>query len=90
MRCEDVLAVLQRTGSSSDLARREATEHLASCEECRNAAHALATLRADRDLPIARPRDGAFQDAIRAAVSANARTTSPGFDSAHIAGVSCG
>jgi len=32
-------------------------------------------LRADRDLPIQRPRDGAFQDAIRAAVSVNARAT---------------
>jgi hypothetical protein len=75
MRCEDVLTVLQRTGSASDLARRDATEHLASCEDCRNAAHALAMLRADRDLPIQRPRDGAFQDAIRAAVSVNARAT---------------
>ena len=75
MRCEDVLTVLQRTGSASDLARREATEHLASCEDCRSAAHALAMLRADRDLPIQRPRDGAFQDAIRAAVSVNARAT---------------
>lgn len=73
MKCEDVLTVLQRNGSASDLARREAAEHLASCEDCRNAAHALATLKADRDLPIQRPRDGAFQDAIRAAVSANAR-----------------
>ena len=75
MKCEHVLTVLQRAGNSSDPARREATEHLASCEDCRNAAHALATLRADRDLPIERPRDGAFQDAIRAAVSASSRTT---------------
>lgn len=75
MRCEDVLSVLQRTGSASDLARHEATEHLASCEDCRDAAHAVAMLRADRDLPIQRPRDGAFQGAIRAAVSANARFT---------------
>jgi hypothetical protein len=73
MKCEDVLAVLQRNGSASDLARREASEHLASCEDCRNAAHAVAMLRADREMPIQRVRDGAFQDAIRAAVAANAR-----------------
>jgi len=73
MRCEDVLTVLQRNGSASDLARREASEHLASCEDCRNAAHAVAMLRADREMPIQRVRDGAFQDAIRAAVAANAR-----------------
>jgi hypothetical protein len=73
MKCEDVLTVLQRNGSASDLARREASEHLASCEDCRNAAHAVAMLRADRDLPIQRPREGAFRDAIRAAVSADAR-----------------
>jgi len=30
-------------------------------------------LRADREMPIQRVRDGAFQDAIRAAVAANAR-----------------
>jgi hypothetical protein len=74
MRCEDVLTVLQRNGSASDLARREATEHLASCPDCSDAAHAVAVLRADRDLPIQRARDGAFQDAIRAAVSANTRS----------------
>ena len=73
MKCEDVLTVLQRNGSASDLARREASEHLASCEDCRNAAHAVAMLRADREMPIQRVRDGAFQDAIRAAVAANAR-----------------
>jgi hypothetical protein len=75
MRCEDVLTVLQRTASASDPARREATEHLSSCEDCRNAAHAVAMLKADRDLPIPRARQGAFQDAIRAAVSANGRVT---------------
>jgi predicted anti-sigma-YlaC factor YlaD len=73
MKCEDVLTVLQRNGSASDLARREASEHLASCEDCRNAAHAVAMLRADREMPIQRVRDAAFQDAIRAAVAANAR-----------------
>jgi hypothetical protein len=72
MRCEDVFTVLQRPGSAGDLARREATEHLESCEDCRSAAHAVAALRADRDTPIQRARDGAFEDAIRAAVSANA------------------
>jgi hypothetical protein len=73
MKCEDVLTVLQRNGSASELARREASEHLASCEDCRNASHAVAMLRADREMPIQRVRDGAFQDAIRAAVAANAR-----------------
>jgi hypothetical protein len=74
MKCEDVLTLLQRTGSAGDLARREAMGHLENCENCRKAAHAVAVLRADRDLPIQRPRDGSFRDAIRAAVSANTAT----------------
>lgn len=74
MKCEDVLTVLQGSGRAGDLPRQEATEHLASCEDCSNAAHALAVLRADRDVQIQRSRDGAFQAAIRAAVSVNARS----------------
>jgi len=73
MKCEDVLDALQRTGASAELARRAASEHLATCESCRNAAHALAVLRADRDLLIQVPSEGAFRRAILAATSGRER-----------------
>ena len=69
MKCEDVLIVLQRDDAGSDLARRAAAEHLARCEDCRNAAHAFAVLRADRDLPIPLPGDDVLRRAIAAAAS---------------------
>ncbi|HET8697998.1 MAG TPA: hypothetical protein VFO94_10955 [Gammaproteobacteria bacterium] len=78
MKCEDVLSVLQRDGSS-ELARRAATEHLARCEDCRNAAHAFATLRADRDLPIPLPGDDVFRRAIAAAVGSQRAPSRSGF-----------
>jgi hypothetical protein len=65
MKCEDVLSMLRRTGAGA--ARRAADEHLADCEDCRNAAHALAVLRADRDLPVPPASDGAFERAMHAA-----------------------
>jgi hypothetical protein len=67
MKCEDVLSMLQRLGAGAEVARRAADEHLADCEDCRNAAHALAVLRADRDLPIPRSSEGAFGRAMHAA-----------------------
>jgi hypothetical protein len=67
MKCEDVLTALQRTDASGELARRAATDHLARCEDCRNAAHALAVLRADRDLPIVIPGEEIYERAIVAA-----------------------
>src|SRR5262245_36036695 len=67
MKCEDVLSVLRRDDSPSELAKRAAAEHLARCEDCRNAAHALAVLRADRDLPVALPSDDVFRRAIATA-----------------------
>jgi hypothetical protein len=79
MKCEDVLAVLQRNGGGNDLARHVASEHLAQCEDCRDAAHAVAMLRADRDLLIHAPRDGAFHDAIRAAAAERATPLRAGF-----------
>ncbi|HEX5045837.1 MAG TPA: hypothetical protein VFX89_01855 [Gammaproteobacteria bacterium] len=69
MKCEDVLSVLQRDDGRGDLAKRAAAEHLARCEDCRNAAHAFAVLRADRDLPIPLPSDDVVQRAISAAAS---------------------
>jgi hypothetical protein len=75
MKCEDVLSVLQRDDAGAELARRAAGEHLARCEDCRNAAHALAVLRADRDLPIPLPGDDVFRRAMSAA-AAGARAPS--------------
>ena len=69
MKCEDVLSVLQRDDARGDLAKRAAAEHLAGCEDCRNAAHAFAVLRADRDLPISLPGDDVLKRAIAAAAS---------------------
>jgi hypothetical protein len=69
MKCEDVLSVLQRDDGRGDLAKRAAADHLARCEDCRNAAHAFAVLRADRDLPIPLPSDDVVQRAIAAAAS---------------------
>jgi hypothetical protein len=73
MKCEDVLSTLQGGGAGAEAARRAADEHLASCEDCRNAAHALAVLRADRDLLIPPASDGAFARAIHAATSPRSR-----------------
>ena len=73
MNCEDVLTVLQDARPGNELSRRAAGEHLASCEDCRNAAHALAVLRADRDLLIDPPRDDAFRRAIVAAAARQER-----------------
>jgi hypothetical protein len=82
MKCEDVLIALQRTGDVADLAKRAAAEHLARCEECRTAAHALAVLRADRDLPIPLPGDDVFERAVARAAAGAA--TAPGrFREAH-------
>jgi hypothetical protein len=78
MKCEDVLSVLQQDGSS-ELARRAATEHLARCEDCRNAAHAFATLRADRDLPIPLPGDDVLRRAIAAAAGGYRAPSRSGF-----------
>lgn len=69
MKCEDVLTVLRQAGPGNELARRAASEHLASCEDCRSAAHAFAVLRADRDLLIDPPSDDAFRRALVAAAS---------------------
>jgi hypothetical protein len=69
MKCEDVLVALQDTRPANELARRAAGEHLAGCEDCRSAAHALAVLRADRDLLIHPPSDDAWQRALVAAVT---------------------
>jgi hypothetical protein len=70
MKCEDVLDAVRRAGPGAEAERRAATEHLAGCESCRNAAHALAVLRADRDLLIEPPSEGAFARAVEAAASA--------------------
>jgi hypothetical protein len=72
MKCEDVLSVLQRDDDRADLPKRAAAEHLARCEECRNAAHALAVLRADRDLPISLPSEDVFRRAIATAAGGRA------------------
>src|SRR5262249_42098706 len=76
MKCEDVLSALQRDDTHSELAKRAAGEHLARCEDCRNAAHAFAVLRADRDLPIPLPGDDVFRRAIGAAVAGPAPSRS--------------
>jgi len=76
MKCEDVLSVLQRDDARGDLAKRAATEHLARCEDCRNAAHAFAVLRADRDLPIPLPGEDVFRRAIGAAATGPAPSRS--------------
>src|SRR5262245_47191296 len=73
MKCEDVLDMFQRTGPGAEVARRAADEHLAECEDCRNAAHALGVLRADRDLSIPPVSAGAFGRAIHAATSPRGR-----------------
>ena len=76
MKCEDVLSTLQRDDSHSELAKRAASEHLARCEDCRNAAHAFAALRADRDLPIPLPGDDVFRRAVGAAIAGPAPSRS--------------
>jgi len=73
MKCEDVLTALQRAGPANELARHAASEHLSGCEDCRNAAHALAMLRADRDFQIEPPSDDALRRAVVAAVSQQPR-----------------
>jgi len=73
MKCEDVLSALQDTRPGNTLARRAASEHLAGCEDCRSAAHALAVLRADRDLLIDPPSDDAWRRAMVAAVAPRER-----------------
>lgn len=72
MRCEDVLTHLQRTDAGGELAKRAAAEHLAGCTECRDAAHALAVLRADRAMPIRVPSDDSLHNAIALAVARGA------------------
>ena len=79
MKCEDVLSALQRDDAHGELAKRAATEHLARCDECRSAAHAVATLRADRDLPIALPGEDVFRRAIAAAVGSRVTPSRTGF-----------
>jgi hypothetical protein len=69
MKCEDVLTALQAAPPGNELARRAASEHLSGCEDCRSAAHALAVLRADRDLLIDPPTDDALRRAVIAAVA---------------------
>lgn len=69
MKCEDVLSALQRDDAHAELAKRAAAEHLAHCEDCRNAAHGFAVLLADRDLPIPLPADDVMRRAIAAAAS---------------------
>lgn len=69
MKCENVLHTLQDARPGNELARRAASEHLASCEDCRNAAHAFAVLRADRDLLIDPPLEDALRRAVIAASS---------------------
>jgi hypothetical protein len=69
MKCEDVLSILQTTGAGTEAARRAANEHLADCEDCRNAVHALAVLRADRALPLPPVGEGAFARAMHAAAT---------------------
>jgi len=69
MKCEDVLMVLDEGRPGNELARRAAGEHLSSCDDCRSAAHALAVLKAERNLPIDPPSEDAFRRAIVAAAS---------------------
>ena len=73
MKCEDVLTILQGSAPGNEVARRAAGEHLSSCEDCRNAAHAYAVLRADRDLLIDPPSDDALHRAVVAAAAQRAR-----------------
>ena len=73
MKCEDVLMVLDEGRPGNELARRAAGEHLSSCDDCRSAAHALAVLKAERNLPIDPPSEDAFRRAIVAAASRQER-----------------
>ena len=76
MKCEDVMSVLQRADIGAELAKRSASEHLATCRDCRNAAHALAVLRADRDIPIRGPGPESLERAI-ARASADGGVAAP-------------
>jgi hypothetical protein len=67
MKCEDASMILQRPGTGAELERRAAAEHLLGCEDCRDAARALAALRADAKVLISVPGDQAFERAIAVA-----------------------
>lgn len=68
MNCEDVQSLLIDTGEACDAAaRRQAMEHLAGCEQCRDAQFAAGMLRAERAQSIPPPSPGAYERAIAAA-----------------------
>ena len=75
MRCEDVLDVL-RAASASDDARGDALDHLATCDDCRAAAQAVAALRADGQRAIRAPSDDALTRAVARAARFRERPAS--------------
>ncbi len=72
MRCEDVLTVLRAADGSED-SRGEALDHLATCDDCRAAAQAVAALRADGQRAIRPPSGAALTRAVARAARVRER-----------------
>lgn len=68
MRCEDVLETLERHLEDQDSVEyRRAEKHLAACDFCRHASHAVAALREEQRRPVPPPRRDALVRAVRGA-----------------------
>jgi hypothetical protein len=73
MNCERVLELLGRQHAAASAEElRDAREHAGACANCRSIREALTLLRAEAAIPPPQPPKGAFERAIRAAVTAPA------------------
>lgn len=75
MKCEDVSAGL--SGAIGGAIDPPVAEHLAACEDCRNALRAVEALHAEREAPVPEPRAGAWARVLRAASAAPPATVRP-------------
>jgi len=82
MNCKDAISSFQSTTENglTDLESRKAAEHVAGCDECRDALTGIAALHRLRDQkPVRAPADF-FRQAMRSAISnANPQNTGFGF-----------
>lgn len=88
MNCEDAISSFQSTteNGSTDLESRKAAEHVAGCDECRDALLGIAALRKLRDQEPARAPEDFFRQAMQGATT-NARPQESGFGFWHGIGI---
>jgi hypothetical protein len=88
MNCEDAISSFKSTteGGSTDLESRKAAEHIAGCDECRDALMGIAALHKLRDQePVQVPADF-FRQAMQS-VTTNAKPQNTGFGFWHGMGI---